>query len=530
MKQLARLVFDMAIQRFFYVTQDSLIVWSSVDKALLEEVGFENSDAGFQLFSTYLEKSPIMRSLMVVDVIEEEFDTDSLPKVSGGDRKSLIERRLSKRFSRTPFRNGVFLGGRRRRSDDFNVVYSAITNHELVEPWLDIISQHKSPLVGLTSVPLISMDLLRRFHKPAENTIFLTEHQGGRLRLVFAKSGRPISARLSRELQSDKEEFGQSVVSEIVQSRKFLERSRLLASDDELHIYIIADEDRTKKLFSDDDRNNFNIHNILPGVAAKEVGLQTAPRLVNMEALYLAHCQRKFPTNRYELTDRTNYSQLLCFRHAIIGTAIAGAVACSIAAGVLISGAFMYRDTTQKIESQIAQMEAIYRRENEEFQPIRADSHEMKLAVDTGDFILHNTLPVDWVMGQIGLVMGDHTDMRLSNLSWEIESVADPNSANAARRNERDRPVPIPAIAAVTAKLSGQIHSYDGNIRHAFEKIDRLASSLQEHTAFEHVAVTEYPINASSNAALTGEIRRAGDNAVANFSLNMTLRVADETS
>jgi len=519
----------MAIQRFYYVTQESLVVWSFAGNSLAAEVTFENSDSGFRHFSSYLEKSPVLRALMVVDVIEEEFDTDSLPKVSGSDRKSLIERRLKKRFSRTPYRNGVFLGGRRRRSDDFNVVFSAITNHELIEPWLEVLAQQKSPLVGVTSIPLISMDLLRQFEKPAENSLFLTEHQGGRLRMVFAKGGQPVSARLSRVSHSSVEEHGRSLVSEIVQSRNFLERSRMMGADSTLNIYIVAEDDSIANYFSEVDRQRNKVRSIPLAEAAKAVGLAELPSSVNMEAIYLGLCRRKKPSRHYELKGTTNYSQHLRIRSFAIGTAVAGAVACSIGAGVLLSGALVFRGATAQIESQIEMLEETYRRENAEFQPVRADSHEMKLAVDIGDYISQNTLAVDWVMRQIGLVMDDHDDMRIGNLSWKIESVADPNAGDQSRRNDPARPVPIPAAAGVTAKLSGEIRPYDGNLRNAFRKIDQLANHIQQQTAFENVAVTEYPIDANPAVALSGEVRRKNDNVVANFSLRLTLRVANET-
>lgn len=124
--------------------------------------------------------------------------------------------------------------------------------------------------------------------------------------------------------------------------------------------------------------------------------------------------------------------------------------------------------------------------------------------------------------------MGSHTDMHLANLSWEVEAEADPNApVSGGGRNARDRPVPIPEIAAVTAKLSGEIRPYDGDLRHAFEKIDRLAENLQNATGFDRIAVIEYPIDPGTSAALSGEVRRQTNDQVAGFSLSMTLRLSD---
>ncbi len=521
----------MAIRRFFYVTQDSLAIWKASRSRLREEVRFQSGDEGFRLFSAYLESASQELSTMVVDVIEEEFVVDSIPKLSSGDRKGLIERRLSKRFPRTPYRLGIYQGRTAGEKESINVLYSAITNHELVDPWLEIVTRHKTPLAGVCSVPLLGIELLREFRRPAENALFVTQHQGGRLRQVFAKAGHPISARLSRVESVKSDEFGESLVSEIMQSRKYLERSRHLSQSDSLDVYLIADQRSAERAFSGENtRIEFRAHIIDPKKAAARFGLAENIPPENMEILYLARCIRKAPKHSYKLRGRTDYSLLLKLRNSTIGVAVAGAVTCSIASGVLFAGALTYRDSSQTIESQMVLMEETYRREHDELEPIRADSHEMKLAVDTGDFILRNSLPVEWVMQQIGNVMDDHLDMHIGQLSWKIESNTREKAPNSRRRpGEKSAPVPIPEISSVNATLSGEIRPYDGNLRHAFAKIDELARSLEQKTDFESVAVTEYPIDARPGASVSGEVHRKGDTSLAEFSISMTLRIDNET-
>ena len=520
----------MAVRRFFYVTQDSLAIWKSSQSTLKEETRFQSSDEGFRLFSAYLDRGSQELSMVVVDVIEEEFVTDTIPRLSSGDRKGLIDRRLTKRFPGTPYKLGIYQGRARRDDDSVSVLYAAITNHELIDPWIEIVTRHQIPLAGVCSVPLIGVELLREFRKPAENSLFLTQHQGGRLRQIFVQNGHPLSARLSKVESVANEGFGESLVSEIIQSRKYLERSRYLRHSDPLDVYLIADHDTAERAFSgDDNRIEFRAHIIDPKNAAAKFGLAEDISPEHMEILYLARCIRKRPKYSYKLSSRTDYGLLLKLRHFAIGAAVTGAIACSIASGIFLAGALSYRDTSQIIESQITRMEETYRREHDELEPVRADSHEMKLAVDTGDFVLRHSLPVEWVMEQVGNVMDDHADMHIGQLSWEIEGPTSENDAgNQRRRGEDNVPVSIPEIASVTASLTGEIRPYDGNLRHAFAKIDELAKSFEKKTAFERVAVTEYPIDARPGAAVSGEVGRNGSSQLAEFSIRLTLRVEDE--
>ena len=519
----------MAINRFFYVSQDSLTVWIAAESSLSEQFCFPQSSDGYAEFSAYLQRAPDVRSLLVADVIEEEFDTDSIPDLSGSDRKSLIERRLAKRYSVTPYRLGVFQGRRRRESDRFNTVFSAITNRELLDPWMEAISNCKVPLVGVTSLPLIATDFLRKFRKPAENSLLLSQHQGARLRQVFIKSGQPISARLSRSIQTEPTELSKSIVDEVSQSRKYLERSRYLDRSDSLDVYLIADSKNIESSLLSDESIDCRVHLLDSTQIASKLGLSSGWREGHLESLFLAYCSRKKPGYEYKISGRTDYSTHKRVRQFALGLATTGAIACSAAVGFFLMSGLKFGDTSQGIESQIMHLEETYRRDHAEFESVQADSHEMKLAVDTGNYIIRNTLPVEWVMSQIGLVLDDHADMHVRKLSWSIESEEQGESDSAsANRRDKTRPVPIPRINAVKANLIGEVRPYDGDLNRAFEKIDRLASSLQEQSAFDRVAVVEYPIDARPAVSVSGEVRRAGGISVAQFNLSLSLRVSDE--
>ena len=158
-----------------------------------------------------------------------------------------------------------------------------------------------------------------------------------------------------------------------------------------------------------------------------------------------------------------------------------------------------------------------FHRENEALEPIQADSHEMKLAVDTGNFILSNRLPVPWVMQQIGNVMGDYPDIQIQALGWTAESATE--SRPERRRGERPRPVPVPAITAVSAVITADIQPFDGNMRKAFMRIDQLARDLRLRTEFVDVQALEYPLDASPEATVSGEIVEGDNFASARFQL-----------
>jgi len=68
---------------------------------------------------------------------------------------------LQRKFPRTSYRLPIYQGRKSRGSDEALVVHSAVTNHELLDPWLQIMSNHEVPLTGIYSVPLMAPQLLR---------------------------------------------------------------------------------------------------------------------------------------------------------------------------------------------------------------------------------------------------------------------------------------------------------------------------------------------------------------------------------
>lgn len=515
----------MKAHRAFYVTQESLSVWVDGATDPDQSVVFADSDEGLEQFDAYLAENAELTSFVIVDVIEEEFAIDTIPKIGMRDRSALIQRRLQRRFPRSPYRLAVYQGKQKRSSDEAIAVHSAVSNHELLDPWLQIILRHETPLTGIFSVPLMAANVVKQFYKKSHPVLFLTQHQQQKLRQVFMQKGQVQSARLSQSPAIGDAEYAEFVVTEIQRSRRYLERSRLLSSIEQLDVCMIADSDLAEKILDCAQSNSpLQFHFVDPELAAARVGIESPLRQGRMESLYLAAAYRNRPKHSYAVSGESRFWHMRRLRHAIIGTAIAASAICSLFASLFLSDAWFLRNQSRQIEDQVTRLTETFRRENERFDPIKADSHEMKLAVDTGDYILSNRLPVPWVMQQVGLVMGDYPDVQILTLGWTAEAAAP--SVNAPRqRTGEQMPVQVPAISAVSAEITAKIVPFDGNMRRAFTRIDQLVADLSAHTAFSQVVAVEYPLDASPHSSISGEILAKAQAETANFRLRLRLPV-----
>lgn len=328
----------MSAYRAFYVTQGSLAVWQNGKSGLRQAEVFADNDEGLRQFDAYLAEYFEQTSFIVIDVIEEEFAPDTIPKLGMRDRAALLQRRMQRKFPRTPYRLPVYQGRKSRGSDEALVVHSAISNHELLDPWLQIILRHEVALTGVYSVPLMAAELLKCLHKTSLPALLLTQHQQHKLRQVFLHHGHVQSARLSQSVAIADDDYPQFVLTEIGRSRRYLERSRLLSAMEQLDVYIVAEADLAERILERAQSDSpLQIHFIRPEVAAKRAGVGSILQPDRLEVLYLAMSFRRRPKYSYAVSGEARFWHMRRLRNALIGAAVATAAACSIFSGLYLS-------------------------------------------------------------------------------------------------------------------------------------------------------------------------------------------------
>lgn len=496
----------MAIRRIFYVTQDSLSVWSYGRGGSRLVVEFHDDDKGLRAFEAYLATSADHKSAMLVDVIEEEFFPDVIPKLGARDQHSLIQRRAQRKFRRTPFRVSLLQGKANKSSDEKNVLHSAIVNHELLDRWLQVILAHCTPIAGIYSVPHIAQKIIKELHPSSGNVMFVAPHQTNKLRQVFVSDGKLRSARLSQSPGVDDPTYAQVVVTEAGRSRRYLERTRLLSSLEVLEVCVIADDETATQISgitANDDSIEYTF--IDPASATAKLHCEALVNSDCFEQAYVSALARRQPSRSYAVSGERRYWTMQKIRSGVINSATIAAATCSILAAAMFSDAWLVNRQIIEVDAQVEQLAETFRRENERFDPVKADSYEMKLAVDSGDFILANRVPVPWVMNQLGAVMGNYPTIQALELRWTAETPAAEN-ARRQRPGEAPLPVPIPQVNAVSAVLSGSISPFDGDMRGAFALIDQFAAEMKAQTNFTDAAVLEYPFDASTSSSVSGEI------------------------
>ena len=175
---------------------------------------------------------------VLVDVLEEDFQHETVPHVRGHGRRGILATRSARLFHGTPY-SAVRREGRERdgRRDD-RVLFSAILRPDRLEPWLDALRGKK--VAGVHSLPIASARLLPLLDADAGRVLLVTESGERGLRQTCFEDGRLSTSRLAPLPPAGSSDRARCIVEEIDRFVNHLGRSARPAG--ELEIRLVAGE------------------------------------------------------------------------------------------------------------------------------------------------------------------------------------------------------------------------------------------------------------------------------------------------
>ena len=143
-------------KHLLYLTNTQLTATLWDGSTLLPSVTFDNYASGWAKFAEYLDAHAETPTFLITDLIEEDFQRESIPHVFGKAKKALIDRRLNNLYRDTRYRSAVQQGREKDGRRDDKMLFSALTNEPLIKPWTDALNSKNIHLTGVYSVALLS--------------------------------------------------------------------------------------------------------------------------------------------------------------------------------------------------------------------------------------------------------------------------------------------------------------------------------------------------------------------------------------
>ena len=155
---------------------------------------FAADDNGFALFDRCLKEIDQAPLCVLVDVVEEEYRQDTIPHVSAVDRRAVLTRKYARLFRGTPYHHALMQGRESEGRKDDRVLLTAITRAEVLTPWLTPLREHKVPVTGIYSLPVLSERLLKRIGALGPNVLLISLQKTSGLRQTFFATASSRSA------------------------------------------------------------------------------------------------------------------------------------------------------------------------------------------------------------------------------------------------------------------------------------------------------------------------------------------------
>ncbi len=314
----------MAQKTLFFLSSDSFHAHLWKNGVLAAPYYFTNNAEGWQLFSEFLRthRDP---AYLLVDLIEEDFRQETVPHLTGSNYQSLVQRKFDQYYRNTPFRLASL---QRRQADgrrDDELLFSALTNPARISPWLELLLQHNTPLVGIYSVPHASLPLIKDID--SDHLLLLSWEKIAGMRQSYFLNKRLRFSRLTPINPTSS--FAESASIEIARTYQYLQSLSMTPRGEMLQICVICNTSDRAQLDEHLSGNQFmsyaylDIQQLGTSLKAKSAYADSdaTPLLLHLLATQPPHAS-------YAAAAQTHFYQLWQANRALFGLAAATALAC----------------------------------------------------------------------------------------------------------------------------------------------------------------------------------------------------------
>lgn len=475
-------------KHLLYLTNNQLtaLIW---DKGVLSDAEvFDNYATGWAKFAEYLVNYTELPALLLTDLIEEDFQRENIPHVYGSARKNLIERRLNSFYRDTPYREASRQGREKDGRKDDQMLFSALTNPQLLKPWVDALQKLKIDIAGIYSVALLNPYLFKRLGLGKEASLIVT-HQSSGLRQSFFQEGYLRFSRLAPETAWSPESIADTTDVEIGKTRQFLASTRQLARGAALDVIIIAqkeilhhlqarqlDEDGTRYRFIDLDE-------------ARHIFKMKMPAAFNdCDSLFLSLLGSQHIVSHYATKEQTRthyFSQLKNTLNVVSLMTIALALFWSAKNGF---DAYQARQLSQQAQIETLSTLAKYQETANSMPATAANPLEMRAAVELEHMLTKNAPMPSALLIIISRVLDALPQIKVHELNWQSSetdgTVPDP-AAIPVPTLDGSQPV-MPGLLGIPKRpfeillIEAEVVPFKNDYRSAVESVDLFVKELQK--------------------------------------------------
>jgi hypothetical protein len=513
---------------FLYLTNSRLVSLVTRRGSIVARREFAVSGAGAAQFERHLANLAGVPTHLFTDLAEEDFRLDTVPHVSRRDQEAVLARKLSQIFRNTPYRYAHLQGRETEGRRDDRVIYTAITNAEVLRPWLDAIDRLKVPLAGIHSTPVFSATMLEELDLVFAHTLLVTFTPGEAMRQSYFRDREIKFSRLTPIDLQEGQTLGTLVAEETTRTWQYLDSLRHFTPEDRLEVCVLVHEnDRAIVQSSLRDFAQLQYRLLDMGNVARKLGLKPAPLGSSAEEV-LVHLYLMRPApNHFASPEQRRHSTL---RRARISLAQASIVV--LAAGMAWGGWNVWRamqgtDEEQKIARDVSAINREYEEISRSMPSFGVGGSTMRDAVSFYNGAIRAFPAMNDFLRPLSRLLQGHPNVRLKALAWQAADDpktipmlprATAGTANAAVRAitkseggagaGQDEPNPPFSTGRYEVGLvDATIRVGHDDYRSAVEAVERLAREVATIRGFS-ADILESPLDLSPKQSLQARYER----------------------
>jgi hypothetical protein len=476
--------------------QATVAVWRR--RGLVSCERFENNEEGWAAFATFLRGVHGLPAHIIVDTVEEDFRFETLPHIRGRDRTEMVSRKLKQLYRATPYYSYELQERESGKRRDDRYLFAALTNPDLLIPWLRAIEVASLPVSGIYPLALVSAYLIERLKLKHPDLLIISKNSAG-LRQTFFKH---LKFRISRltPLRGITDVADQHYADEISNTRMYLDALNVTHVDDTLEV-IILDQDgslsglpaaimrgRPNMQCQYLDINDIHARFGIP-VANLEASTDTlhlyllgeqAP-LLNLAPTYLTRTYQRFAAGRWV--------------YAASGAILAGA---AIWSGVNVFQAMGIDRDTLVTQRQTQEYQAKYQQVTAQFPDAPTSADNLRHTVEIAEKIRSGLRTPETMFSIISRALDASPDIQLQRIEWHYGDLLPKKSEMSAAA------APESTVLLQTGIVQGEVTRFDGDYRAAMDSINGFLQLIAKDGAVAEIKVLKLPLDVRSNSGLNG--------------------------
>ncbi|PIV71879.1 MAG: hypothetical protein COW56_12415 [Rhodocyclales bacterium CG17_big_fil_post_rev_8_21_14_2_50_68_7] len=473
--------------------------WSGAQP--IEEDRFRNDAGGHEAFLAYLLDHPRSLYRMLADIQDEGFGFESIPYVTGADRKALLSRKLNQHFLGTPYACAISHGREPSGRRDERVLLAALTRPQVFAPWLALMRSAEIQLAGIHSAPQACQSLVERIAPAHREHLLLVTSGAAGVRQTYFAGGILRFSRLSAATEVSMEERARICAQEPAKLYQYLVSQRILPRDTRLPTLVLCGPPEHAALAQACRSTNeiaFEFADL--GTAEAACGMKPAGEGSSADRLLLHLIARKPPKAQFAGQPERHLYAIGRLRFAIL------AAAAVVFAGCLLSSArhlYEARSVRAQTNALAAAADEDARRYDEIMNglpPMPAPPEIVRQVVGRYEAIERRSEPIEPMLRDISRALEAWREVELERLDWQLTQ--HPGEAGEALRPAQSQGAAegMYAVALVSAVLP---RLPPGEQRRVIESIEGFAAAIAVRPEIV-VRILKQPFDLDPGRALRG--------------------------